>query len=161
MKAQEVAEFQGQRRSLIGFTSEMGYLVSFLPLTRSTRSAKGNMVPMWSFLLQRVRSKRTTATVRRNILVHGVAAPTKGVKARWWEKEKGSLDFEDGSSLEVKEVAMRERDLAEEEVVRLRNVVRRQRKELRSRMAEVEREESERKRMVDERANARSQIYHI
>ncbi|KAG0447104.1 hypothetical protein HPP92_028494 [Vanilla planifolia] len=56
---------------------------------------------------------------------------------------------------------MRERDLAEEEVVRLRNVVRRQRKELRSRMAEVEREESERKRMVDERANARSQIYHI
>ncbi|KAG0495263.1 hypothetical protein HPP92_006257 [Vanilla planifolia] len=37
---------------------------------------------------------------------------------------------------------MRERDLAEEEAVRLRNVVRRQRKELRSRMAEVEREES-------------------
>ncbi|KAG0493181.1 hypothetical protein HPP92_006579 [Vanilla planifolia] len=50
---------------------------------------------------------------------------------------------------------MRERDLVEEEAVRLRNVVRRRRKELRSRMAEVEREESERKRMVNERANAR------
>ncbi|KAG0495306.1 hypothetical protein HPP92_006300 [Vanilla planifolia] len=50
---------------------------------------------------------------------------------------------------------MRERDLVEEEAVRLRNVVRRRRKELRSRMTEVEREESERKRMVDERANAR------
>ncbi|KAG0451170.1 hypothetical protein HPP92_026377 [Vanilla planifolia] len=50
---------------------------------------------------------------------------------------------------------MRERDLAEEEAVRLRNVVRRQRKELKSRMVEVEREESERKRVVNERANAR------
>ncbi|KAG0446621.1 hypothetical protein HPP92_028743, partial [Vanilla planifolia] len=78
--------------------------------------------------------------VRRNIFVHGVAAPAEGVKARRWEKEKGSLDFEDGSSLEAKEVAMRERDLAEEEVVRLRNVFRWQRKELRSRMVEVERE---------------------
>ncbi|KAG0446587.1 hypothetical protein HPP92_028755 [Vanilla planifolia] len=99
--------------------------------------------PLWSFLLQRVRLEKTTATVPQNIFVHGVAAPAEGVKARRWEKEKGSLDFEDGSSLEAKEVAMRERDLAEEEVVRLRNVVRWQRKELRSRMVEVEREESE------------------
>ncbi|KAG0448664.1 hypothetical protein HPP92_027716 [Vanilla planifolia] len=50
---------------------------------------------------------------------------------------------------------MRERDLAEEEAVRFRNVVKRQRKEFRSRMVEVEREESEQKRVVDERANTR------
>ncbi|KAG0454299.1 hypothetical protein HPP92_025603 [Vanilla planifolia] len=135
--------------------NEMGYPGQLPSVDQIRKICRGNMVPVWSFLLQRVRSERTTATVRRNILVHGVAAPAEGVKARRWEKEKGSLDFEDGSSLEAKEVAMRERDLAEEEAVRLRNVVRRQRKELRSRMAEVEREESERKRMVDERANAR------
>ncbi|KAG0450682.1 hypothetical protein HPP92_026607 [Vanilla planifolia] len=37
------------------------------------------------------------------------------VKARRWEKEKGSLDIKDGLSLEVMEVEVRERDLAEEE----------------------------------------------
>ncbi|KAG0495255.1 hypothetical protein HPP92_006249 [Vanilla planifolia] len=50
---------------------------------------------------------------------------------------------------------MRERDLAKEEAVRLRNVIRQQRKELRSTMVEVERAESEWKQMVDEKANAR------
>ncbi|KAG0495300.1 hypothetical protein HPP92_006294 [Vanilla planifolia] len=50
-------------------------------------------------------------------------------------------------------MVMRERDLADEEAVRLRNVIRWQRKELRSRLGEVERGESEWKRMVDEKAN--------
>ena len=48
-----------------------------------------------------------------------------------------------------------ERENAEKEVERLRHMVRRQRKELKARMLEVSREEAERKRMLDERANYR------
>ncbi|KAK1576489.1 hypothetical protein Q3G72_014354 [Acer saccharum] len=44
---------------------------------------------------------------------------------------------------------------AAKEVERSRNIVRRQRKDLRARMLEVSREEAERKRMLDERANYR------
>lgn len=83
--------------------------------------------------------------------MHGVA-PTVGAAdvSRGRRRER-----EEGSSAEAREVAIRERDLAQEEAERLRNVVRRQRKELKARMAEVAREESERKRMLDERSNAR------
>lgn len=65
------------------------------------------------------------------------------------------MGFEEGSSIEAREIALRERDLAEEEAERLRSVVRRQRRELRARMVDVAREESERKRMLNERSNAR------
>jgi hypothetical protein len=54
---------------------------------------------------------------------------------------------------------VREQDLAAEEAVRLHGVVRRQRKELRSRTAEVAREEAKRKRILGERSNARYQNY--
>ncbi|KAL0920791.1 hypothetical protein M5K25_009960 [Dendrobium thyrsiflorum] len=74
---------------------------------------------------------------------------------RGGEKEKGKVGFEEGSSVEGREIAIRERDQAEEEAERLRSVVRRQRRELKSRMLDVAREESERKRMLDERSSAR------
>ncbi|KAL0920790.1 hypothetical protein M5K25_009959 [Dendrobium thyrsiflorum] len=76
-------------------------------------------------------------------------------RARRREKEKGKVGFEEGSSVEGREIAIRERDQAEEEAERLRSVVRRQRRELKSRMLDVAREESERKRMLDERSSAR------
>ncbi|CAA6660220.1 unnamed protein product [Spirodela intermedia] len=112
---------------------------------------RGNMVPVWSFLLQRVRSERTVGTLRRNILVHGVspAAADAAAGGKRRERERGK------SGLEEREAALRERDLAEEEAARLRGVVRRQRKELRARMAEIAREETERKRMLDGRSSAR------
>lgn len=112
---------------------------------------RGNMIPVWSFLLQRVRSERTVGTLRRNILVHGVspAAADAAAGGRRRERERGK------SGLEEREAALRERDLAEEEAARLRGVVRRQRKELRARMAEIAREETERKRMLDGRLSAR------
>ncbi|MBA0605488.1 hypothetical protein Godav_018058, partial [Gossypium davidsonii] len=53
------------------------------------------------------------------------------------------------------EAAIREREAAAKEVERLRNIVRRQRKDLKARMLEVSREEAERKRMLDEKANYR------
>lgn len=91
------------------------------------------------------------ATVRRNMLVHGVAPAVGAAEVgRGRRRER-----EEGSSAEAREIAIRERDLAQEEAERLRNVVRRRRKELKARMAEVAREESERKRMLDERSNAR------
>ncbi|KAG6491266.1 AUGMIN subunit 5-like [Zingiber officinale] len=130
---------------------EMGYPSTPPSPEQLRKICRGNMVPVWSFLLQRVRSEHTVATVRRNMLVHGVA-PAVGTAevGRGRRRER-----EEGSSAEAREVAIRERDLAQEEAERLRNVVRRQRKELKARMAEVAREESERKKMLDERSNAR------
>ena len=109
---------------------------------------RGNMVPVWSLLLQRIRSERTAGTLRRNILVHGVSAAS-GTR----EKEKGKY------GLEERENALRERDSAEEEANRVRSVVRRQRKELRARMADIAREETERKRVLDERSSSRYFFY--
>lgn len=97
-------------------------------------------------------------TVRRNMMVHGVvppADPSDVGRGRQREKEKGRAGLEEGSSAEAREVAIRERDSAEADAEKLMNVVRRQRKELKSRMVEIAREESERKRMLDERSNAR------
>ena len=54
--------------------------------------------------------------------------------------------------METGEAALQERE-ATEEVERLRNAVRRQRKDLRARILEVSREKTERKRMLDERSN--------
>ncbi|OEL26954.1 AUGMIN subunit 5 [Dichanthelium oligosanthes] len=125
---------------------EMGY-PSAPPAPEQLRKiCRGNMIPVWSFLLRRVRSERTVATARRNILVHGVAAR----RAR----EGGAMGVGAGDAA-AREAEARERDLAAEEAERLRGVVRRQRKELRARIAEVAREEAERKRVLGERSNAR------
>ena len=43
--------------------------------------------------------------------------------------------------------------MAEKEVEKLRNILRRQRKYLKAKMLEVSREEAERKRMLNERSN--------
>nr|CAB3456978.1 unnamed protein product [Digitaria exilis] len=125
---------------------EMGY-PSAPPAPEQLRKiCRGNMIPVWSFLLRRVRSERTVATARKNILVHGVAAR----RAR----EGGAMGAGAGDAA-AREAEARERDLAAEEAERLRGVVRRQRKELRARIAEVAREEAERKRVLGERSNAR------
>ncbi|KAH7689288.1 HAUS augmin-like complex subunit 5 protein [Dioscorea alata] len=129
---------------------EMGYQGPIPSADQLRNVCRGNMVPVWDFLLRRVRSERTVGTARRNMMVHGVAAPAAGRKGRG--RAGGG---EDGSGVEAREAAVRERDLAEEEAERMRGVVRRQRRELRARMMEVAREESERKRVLDERANAR------
>ncbi|GFY82912.1 hypothetical protein Acr_02g0011520 [Actinidia rufa] len=90
---------------------------------------RGNMIPVWNFLVKRLKSEKTVENIRRNILVHGGDEGGDGAEA--------------------------ERDLAEKEVERLRHIVRRQRKELKARMLEVSSEEAERKRMLDERSNYR------
>lgn len=155
----------------MGYRPQGSYLSSnktMLPSIDSIRKiCRGNMVPVWHFLLQRVKSEKTVEKIRRNILVHGSSeGSTEGLKSgedvrskgRKREKDKVNLRFDrersDGSS-ESREIALRERDLAEKEVERLRQVLQRQRKELRARMLEVSREEAERKRMIDERSNYR------
>ncbi|KAJ8485011.1 hypothetical protein OPV22_017496 [Ensete ventricosum] len=55
-----------------------------------------NIVPVWSFLLHRVRSERTVATARRNMLVNGVVPSSASVevwRGRRTEKEKGPAIF--------------------------------------------------------------------
>ncbi|KAK9052486.1 hypothetical protein SSX86_029115 [Deinandra increscens subsp. villosa] len=130
------------------------------------RVCRGNMIPVWNFLLKRVKSEKTVESIRRNILVHGekdnaaAAAATTGAGevvrrsrgGRKKEKSVGSSGSGDGNS---RETALNEREMAEKEVERLRHMVRRQRKELKARMLEVSREEAERKRMLDERSNYR------
>ncbi|XAR51619.1 hypothetical protein NMG60_11006296 [Bertholletia excelsa] len=160
---------------------EMGYR-PLGPFTSSSKSAmpsvdslrricRGNMIPVWNFLLKRVKSEKTVENIRRNILVHGggdsgssSVAVDHTVKAgeagrgRGRRKEKLAVGGESSISSSVessREIALQERDLAEKEVERLRQIVRRQRKELRARMLEVSREEAERKRMLDERSNYR------
>uniref|UniRef100_A0A804MN56 AUGMIN subunit 5 n=1 Tax=Zea mays TaxID=4577 RepID=A0A804MN56_MAIZE len=125
---------------------EMGYPSAPPAPDQLRKICRGNMIPVWSFLLRRVRSERTVATARRNILVHGVAAR----RAR----EGGAMGAGAGDAA-AREAEARERDLAAEEAERLRGIVRRQRKELRARIAEVAREEAERKRVLGERSNAR------
>ncbi|KAK4477540.1 hypothetical protein RD792_016769 [Penstemon davidsonii] len=139
---------------------EMGYrpLGPYAPSTKSSmptadslrKICRGNMIPVWSFLLSRVKSDKTVENIRRNILVHGADDGSKGRR-----KEKLGVGKEERSSSSSREMALQERELAEKEVERLRQIVRRQRKELKARMIEVSREEAERKRMLDERSNYR------
>ncbi|TQE00009.1 hypothetical protein C1H46_014387 [Malus baccata] len=71
---------------------------------------------------------------------------------QWLQKEKLG---EAASAAETREVALQERDLAVKEVEKLRNIVKRQRKDLKARMVEVSRAEAERKRMLYELSKKR------
>ncbi|KAL8124716.1 AUGMIN subunit 5 [Apium graveolens] len=117
------------------------------------RILRGNMIPVWHFLLKRVKSEKTVESIRRNIIVHGgEGIEVESVKrSRDRRREVASLVGGESS----REAAVQEREATEKEVERLRQVVRRQRKELKARMLEVSKEEAERKRMLDERSNYR------
>ncbi|KAJ0042915.1 hypothetical protein Pint_18940 [Pistacia integerrima] len=127
---------------------------------------RGNMIPIWSFLIKRVKSDKTVENIRKNITVHGSGSggesgnsvnlgKEEGKSRGGRRKEKVPVERESGSTNESREAALNERELAAKEVERLRNILRRQRKDLRARMLEISREEAERKRMLDERANYR------
>lgn len=122
--------------------------------------SRGNMIPIWNFLITRVKSEKTVENIRRNITVHGgggglVSSGKEEGRSRGGRR-KDKVSAEGGSSAaETREAALQEREMAAKEVERLRNILRRQRKDLRARMLEVSREEAERKRMLDERANYR------
>ncbi|KAK4409804.1 AUGMIN subunit [Sesamum angolense] len=121
------------------------------PTAESLRKiCRGNMIPVWNFLIKRVKSEKTVENIRRNILVHGADDVDKGRR-----KEKLGVGKETSGGSSSREIALQERELAEKEVDRLRQIVRRQRKELKAKMIEVSREEAERKRMLDERSNYR------
>ncbi|KAI6700436.1 hypothetical protein NL676_014760 [Syzygium grande] len=124
---------------------------------------RGNMISVWSFLIKRVKSEKTVENIRRNITVHGGGDGGGGGSAslgkeegrgKGRRKEKAGGDGSGGLA-DSREAALQERELAAKEVDRLRNILRRQRKDLKARMLEVSREEAERKRMLDERANYR------
>ncbi|KAJ4833097.1 AUGMIN subunit 5 [Turnera subulata] len=140
---------------------------SQLPSADAIRKVcRGNMIPIWNFLATRVKSEKTVENIRKNITVHGGGGEGSSVGAANFgkeegrskggrRKEKGFGVGEASSSGESREGAVREREAAAKEVERLRNLVRRQRKDLKARMIEVSREEAERKRMLDERAKNR------
>lgn len=114
--------------------------------------SRGNMIPVWNFLLKRVKSEKTVENIRRNIIVHG---NDDGVWSKERRKEELRVGKEGLGESSSREIALQERELAEKEVERLRQIVRRQRKQLKTKMIEVSREEAERKRMLDERSNYR------
>ncbi|XP_057462891.1 AUGMIN subunit 5 [Actinidia eriantha] len=152
---------------------EMGYrpLGHYTSSKASTPSAdsirkiwRGNMIPVWNFLVKRLKSEKTVENIRRNILVHGgdeggdgaeAVKETGRGKGRGRREKAGEAGGSESSGESSREIALQERDLAEKEVERLRHIVRRQRKELKARMLEVSSEEAERKRMLDERSNYR------
>ncbi|KAK3413511.1 hypothetical protein EUGRSUZ_I02064 [Eucalyptus grandis] len=125
---------------------------------------RGNMIPVWSFLVKRVKSEKTVENIRRNITVHGGGDSGGGGGSASLGKEEGrggkgrrkeKAGGDSSGKADSREAALQERELAAKEVDRLRNILRRQRKDLKARMLEVSREEAERKRMLDERANYR------
>ncbi|MCO5597105.1 hypothetical protein L7F22_051179 [Adiantum nelumboides] len=171
-----------------------------LPSIESLRKiCRGNMLPVWKFLLERVKSEKTVETVKRNILVHG--SPTSSPQQKATNvasassdlpggKGKGNLGKEkdvlkpagrrrqtdvksrisrpavdpakakDGiegekdkasEGTDSKEKALREKETAEFEVERLRHVLERLQKDLKSRMLELSREEGERRRLLDDK----------
>ncbi|KAB1211421.1 hypothetical protein CJ030_MR6G021389 [Morella rubra] len=137
---------------------------SQLPSIDSLRKiCRGNMIPVWNFLITRVKSEKTVENIRRNITVHGGGGGSSGgdsgggggkEEGRSRGRRKEKVVVEEGLGVaETREAALQERESAAKEVERLRNIVRRQRKDLRAKMLEVSREEAERKRMLDERAN--------
>ncbi|KDP24304.1 hypothetical protein JCGZ_25600 [Jatropha curcas] len=135
---------------------------SQLPSTDALRKiCRGNMIPVWNFLMKRVKSEKTVESIRKNIMVHGGVESGSSVNLGKEEgrskgaRRKEKVLGESSSSAESREAALQEREMAAKEVERLRNIVRRQRKDLRARMIEVSREEAERKRMLDERAKNR------
>lgn len=127
---------------------------------------RGNMIPIWNFLITRVKSEKTVENIRRNITVHGGggggdgggssvgSGKEEGGRSRGGRRKEKALG-EGSSAADTREGALQEREAAAKEVERLRNILRRQRKDLKARMLEVSREEAERKRMLDERANYR------
>ncbi|TYG62313.1 hypothetical protein ES288_D07G219300v1 [Gossypium darwinii] len=141
---------------------------SNLPSIDSLRKiCRGNMLPLWHFLLTRVKSEKTVQSIRKNITVHGGGGNIENAGnlgkeegrskggGRRKENVGGGGGGEGSGAAEIREAAIREREAAAKEVERLRNIVRRQRKDLKARMLEVSREEAERKRMLDEKANYR------
>lgn len=136
---------------------------SQLPSIEALRKiCRGNMIPVWNFLITRVKSEKTVENISRNITVHGGAENTTSMNVKKEEgrskgrrKEKVVGMAEGSGAAESREAALREREAAAKEVERLRNILRRQRKDLRARMLEISREEAERKRMLDERSNYR------
>ena len=137
---------------------------SHVPSIDAIRICRGNMIPIWNFLINRVKSEKTVERIRRNITVHGGSSnasigssvnPGKEESKSKGRRKDKTVTGESSSYAEDREAALQERELAAKEVERLRNIVRRQRKDLKARMLEVSREEAERKRMLDERANYR------
>ncbi|KAK4765978.1 hypothetical protein SAY87_007620 [Trapa incisa] len=124
---------------------------------------RGNMIPVWNFLINRVKSDKTVENIRRNIMVHGGGVDHGSGGSMNLAKDEGrskagrrGKEATSGvAAAESREAALLEREATEKEVDRLRNIVKRQRKDLKARMLEVSREEAERKRMLDERANYR------
>lgn len=138
---------------------------SQLPSIESLRKiSRGNMIPVWNFLITRVKSDKTVENIRRNITVHGGGNSSASDSGSGGVKEEGrsrgrrkeKVAVEEGLGVaETREAALQERESSAKEVERLRNILRRQRRDLRAKMLEVSREEAERKRMLDERANYR------
>ncbi|XP_050380950.1 AUGMIN subunit 5 [Argentina anserina] len=147
---------------------EMGYrpLGSYAGKSQSPsidavrKICRGNMIPIWSFLITRVKSESTVKNIRRNITVHGdsggaLVKKEEGRSRGGGGRRKEKAGGESSSAAEVREAALVEREAAEKEVEKLRSMVKRQRKDLKARMLEVSRAEAERKRMLDERSKKR------
>ncbi|KAL5563220.1 hypothetical protein UlMin_032967 [Ulmus minor] len=107
---------------------------------------RGNMIPVWKFLITRVKSEKTVENIRRNIMVHGGGggggdggAPMslgKEEDRSRGGRQKEKVLGESSSAAETKEMSSLERDMAEKEVEKLRNILRRQRKYLKAKMLE-------------------------
>lgn len=67
----------------MGYRPHGRYISSNKPLPSPEdlkKICRGNMLPVWNFLLQRVRSEKTVEKIKRNILVHGSPSIAVGLQ---------------------------------------------------------------------------------
>ncbi|KAH7289238.1 hypothetical protein KP509_31G065400 [Ceratopteris richardii] len=82
-----------------------------LPSIESLRRiCRGNMLPVWKFLLERVKSEKTVEIVKRNILVHG--SPTSSPQPKSTSTANAGAPFADAHGAKTKGTVGKEKDTA-------------------------------------------------
>lgn len=177
---------------LLWLQQEMGCSLSQGPSDRTLPSAdvlrkicRGNMIPVWKFFLERVKSEKTVERIRKNIHVHGTRQALPDDKApprRKVQEGKAAIDKPLGKSgsskwldgkgrgrakeirepkpdradpIENRETALREREIAQRDLAKLRQQLERLTKEVKARMLDLTREETDRQRILDDKFSSR------
>ncbi|CAK9189720.1 unnamed protein product [Sphagnum troendelagicum] len=155
---------------LVWLQQEMGYTA--VPSAEALgKICRGNMIPVWKFLVERVKAEKTVEEIRRNIHVHGssitstAAVASAGVAGAGISSRKEESQEDRPKSQErprtpkepedSKEKILREREAAASEVARMRQTIDRLLKDIKSRMLDLSKEEAERQRVQDEKSNLR------
>ncbi|GAQ82334.1 hypothetical protein KFL_001080090 [Klebsormidium nitens] len=117
---------------------------------------RGNLAPVWKFLVERVRSEKTVRDIRRNLIVHG-QGDRKG-RHEGWTGETLDGQWTDKPGETGREEALLQRATAQAEVARLQDQVADLERSLEQQMEDGAREELQRDRDAMERSDQEFRI---